>query len=192
MAHYVRVEGTVQDLHLFEEVACLLMHSRRCQLGCNLLKLVLRDSNIVVGHAVSSLCWQASLQVQIYGRMVVSFTLFDFRSLRFLVGLEEPLEIVVLELPHVCVLELLSNLDTFVPSVQLLVHRHGFFDLVVLDQNRFSLVELLVQDSKLCLDSKVVCTFCCNQLVQLAKVVSLGHVAEGGIASLSHVEILLF
>jgi hypothetical protein len=49
--------------------------------------------------------------------------------------------------------------------VQLLVHCHGFLDLIVLDQDSLSLVELLIQHSELSLDSKVVDAFLSNQFV---------------------------
>ena len=43
--------------------------------------------------------------------------------------------------------------------MELLVHRHGLFDLIVLDEDCFRLVELLVKDSKLGLNSEVVDAF---------------------------------
>lgn len=84
-------------------------------------------------------------------------------------------------------LVLLCDLDALIPSVQLLVHGHGFFDLVVLDQDCLSLVELLVEDGHLGLDTEVLGALSGDQLVQLAEIVSLSDITESCIASLCHV-----
>ena len=104
----------------------------------------MRNSNVVVRDNISSLSRQATLKIKVDGSGVVSLTFFDFSSLCFLVCLEKPLEVVIFELSHVLVLELLSNLDAFVPSVELLVHSHGLLDLVILDEDSFGLVELFL------------------------------------------------
>ena len=66
------------------------------------------------------------------------------------------------------VLELLSYLDAFIPTVKLLVHSHGLFDGVVLDQDCLSLVELLIQHCEFDLDSEVIRSLGRNKLVKLA------------------------
>jgi hypothetical protein len=87
---------------------------------------------------------------------------------------------------------LLSNLDAFVPSMELLVHSHSFFHFIVLKENCFSSVELFVKNGKLCLDSEIVNAFTCYQFVYFPKVICLGNVSKGCIASFSNVEVLLF
>lgn len=78
--------------------------------------------------------------------MVISFPLFDFSSFRLLVCLEKPLEIVIFKFSDVLMFEFFGNFDGFVPPVKLLIHSHSFFNLIILDQNSFSLVELLVKN----------------------------------------------
>jgi hypothetical protein len=62
-------------------------------------------------------------------------------------------------------LELFSDLNRFIPAVKLLVHSHSFLNLIVLNQDSLSLVELLIQHSELSLDSKVVDSFLSDQFV---------------------------
>lgn len=52
-------------------------------------------------------------------------------------------------------------------------------------------MELLVKYSKLCLDTEVINAFSGDHLVELAQVVSLRHVAKGGVAPLCNVKVLL-
>jgi len=75
--------------------------------------------------------------------------------------------------------------------VQFLVHVHGFFDLIILDENGLSLMELLVKNSKSGLNTEVISTFCSDELVKLSQIVSLRNIAESSVASFSDIEILL-
>lgn len=125
----------------------------------------MRNLLTVGRNTVGSLCWQTTLQVELDSRDVVTFAFFDLGSLGLLVGFEEPLEIVVFELADVLVLELFGNLDGFVPAVKLLVHGHSLFDFIMLNQNGLSLVELLIENGKLCLHTEVVNAFSSDQLV---------------------------
>jgi hypothetical protein len=99
------------------------------------------------------------------GGDIITFAFFDFSSFGLLVCLEKPLEVVVFEFADVLMLELFSDLNRFIPTVKLLVHSHSFFNLIVLNQDSLSLVELLIQHSELCLDSKVVDSFLSDQFV---------------------------
>lgn len=74
-------------------------------------------------------------------------------------------------------LELFSDFDRLVPSVELLIHSHRFLDFIVLNKDCFCLVELLVQDCELGLHPEVVRAFLGDQLVKLAQVVCARHVA---------------
>ena len=86
---------------------------------------------------------------------------------------------------------LLGDLDGLVPSVQLLIHSHGFFNLIMLDKDGFSLVELLLEHSELGLNPEVLDAFLSNEFVDLPEVVSLRDVSKSGIASFSNIKILL-
>ena len=86
---------------------------------------------------------------------------------------------------------LLRYLDALIPPMQLLVHRHGLFDLVVLEEDGLRAVELFVEDGELGLHAEVVDAFDGDELVDLAEVVGLRHVAEGGVATFGDVEVLL-
>lgn len=160
-----RVESSVKNVHLFVEIASFFVHLALDKLACDLVELFMRDGDVVSGDAVGSFGRKATFQVKLDSCGVVTFSLFHFSSFSFLVCLQQPLEVIVFELTHILMLELLSNLDGLVPPMQLLIHSHSFFNLVVLDQDRFSLVELLVQHSKFSLNSKVVSSFLRNQLV---------------------------
>mmetsp|Transcript_19212 Transcript_19212/g.26023 ORF Transcript_19212/g.26023 Transcript_19212/m.26023 type:complete len:287 (-) Transcript_19212:1348-2208(-) len=88
-------------------------------------------------------------------------------------------------------LVLLSDLDALIPAMKLLVHSHGLLDLIVLNENSLCLMELLVEDGHLGLDAEVLGALRRDKLVQLAEIVGLGDVTEGGVAALSHVEVVL-
>lgn len=76
--------------------------------------------------------------------MEVALPFFDLSGLSLLVCVDEPLKVVFFEFAHIRVILLLGDLDALIPPVQLLVHGHGLFDLVILQQNSLSPVELLV------------------------------------------------
>lgn len=69
-------------------------------------------------------------------------------------------------------LELLRDLDAFVPAVELLIHSHSLFDGIVLDQDGLSLVELFIQHGELDLNAEVINSLSCYQFIKLSKVVS--------------------
>jgi len=75
--------------------------------------------------------------------------------------------------------------------MKLLIHGHCFFDLVMLDQNGLGLVELLLEDSQLGLNSEIADTLLSDELVDLSQVVGFGDIAEGSVASLGHNQVLL-
>jgi len=133
VALHIRVKSSVEDIHLLVEVTGLFVHARLNELGSNLVKLIVRDRNVVCRHTISCLGWETSLKVQLDSGNIVTFALLDLSCLSFLVSFQEPLEVVILELSDVLMLELLGDLDRLVPSVQLLVHGHSFFDLIVLN-----------------------------------------------------------
>ena len=151
----------------------------------------MRDSNIVVCDNVGCLGRKTTLKIKRDGSVEVSFTFLDLSCLGLLIGINQPLEVVLLELTNIWMILLLSDLDTLVPSVKFLIHSHRLFDLVVLKKNGFSTVELLVKYCELRLNSEVLETLRCNQLVDLSQIVSLGNVTKGSIASLGNVEVLL-
>ena len=134
-------------------------------------------SYVIVSDNVGSLGWETSLKIESDGSVVVSFSLFDFSSLGFLVGLNQPLEVVLLEFSHIWVVLFLCNLNAFIPPVQFLVHSHGFLHFIILQENSLSSVELLLQDCKLSLHSEVLSSLSCSQLVDLSQIVSLGYIA---------------
>jgi len=130
-------------------------------------------AHVEVADNIGSLCREATLQIETDCGVVIAFSFLDFSGLCLLVGLKKPLEVVLLELSDVRVILLLSNLDTLIPSVKLLIHGHGLLDLVVLDEDCLGLVELLVEDRELRLNSEVIDAFLSHQLVDLPEVVSL-------------------
>ena len=88
---------------------------------------------------------------------------------------------------------LLSDLDGLVPFVEFLVHGHGILNLIVLDEQGLSLVELLLQNGEFGLNSEVFDTilFGHAELVELSQVISLGDVTKSSKASLSNLQVLL-
>lgn len=191
MAHDEGVKSTIEKAHLLEEVTCLLVHVGRDKHVGDFLKLILLDTDVVAEDDIGGLGRQATTQVESDSGVEVALLLLDLSSLGLLAGLEEPAEVVILELNDILMLVLLGNLDTLVPAVKLLVHGHSLFDLVMLDQDSLSLVELLVEDSHLGLDTEVVGALSCHKLVQLAQVVSLSNVTKSSVAALSDIEVVL-
>ena len=152
----------------------------------------MRDANIVSGDAVRCFGWKATLEIKLNCCCIIAFSFFHFSCFGLLVSFEQPLEVVIFEFTNILVFEFLSNFNWLVPSVKFLVHCHSLFNFVVLNQNCLCFVELFIEYCKLCLNSKVVCSFLSNQLVQLAKIIRSRHVTESSITSFSHVEVLLF
>lgn len=130
-------------------------------------------THVEVADDIGSLCRKATLQVKADRGVVIAFSFLDFSGLCLLVGLKKPLEVVLLELSDVRVILLLGNLDTLIPSVKLLIHGHGLLDLVVLNEDCLGLVELLVEDCELSLNSEVIDAFLSHELVDLPEVVGL-------------------
>lgn len=168
------------------------MHVRGNEHVCDLFKLVLLNSNVVGEHYIGSFSRKSAFKVESHGRVVVTLLLFDLSSLGLLTGFKKPREVVLFKFGNVLVLVLFSNLDAFVPSMKLLVHGHGFFDLVVLDKDCLCLMELFVEHSHLSLHSKVVWTLRGDQLVKFSQVVSFGDITKGSIAALSNVQVGFF
>ena len=137
----------------------------------------MRYSNVIVCDNVGSLGWETSLEVESDGSVIVTFSFFNLSSLSFLICLNQPLEVVLLEFSHIWVVLFLSNLDALIPSVKFLVHCHGFFNFIMLQENSLSSVELLLQNCKFSLNSEVISSLSCSQLVDLPQIVSLGHIS---------------
>lgn len=123
--------------------------------------------------------------------MEITLSFFNLSSLSLLVGINEPLEVVLLELADIWVILLFGDLDALIPSVQLLIHGHGLFYLVVLEENSLGAMELLVEHCQLGLHSEVLNAFLCDELVDLAQVVCFSDVTKSSVASLGNIEILL-
>ncbi len=92
----------------------------------------MRNANIVVGNYIGSLSRETTFEIKSDGCMEVTLTLFNLCRLCFLVSIDEPLEVVFLELSHIRVVLFFSNLDALIPPVKLLIHGHGFFDFIIL------------------------------------------------------------
>lgn len=82
-------------------------------------------------HHVCGTSREATLEVEIDRSDQISFALLQFGSLFFLVGLQEPLEVVCLELMCLWMVPTLSNGDDAVPLMHFLVHLHSLFYLVL-------------------------------------------------------------
>jgi hypothetical protein len=145
------------------------------------------NTNVVVCYNVSSFSWKTTLKIEGNSGVEVTLALFDFGSLSLLVGINKPLEIVFLEFSYIRMILLFSNLDALIPSVELLIHCHSFFNFIILKENSFSAMELLVKDGKLGLNSKVLKTFLSYQFVDLSQIISLGNVSKSSIASFSNI-----
>lgn len=87
------------------------MHTGLNQLRGDLVQLVVGNTHIVCRDTIGCLGWETTLEIELDGGHVVTFAFFDFSGLSFLVGLEEPLEIVVFKFADVLMLEFLGDLD---------------------------------------------------------------------------------
>jgi hypothetical protein len=151
-----------------------------------------RNSDIIGRDAVCSLCGETTLQIQLNCGRIVAFSLFHFSSFSLLVCFEQPLEVVVFKLTDVLMFEFLCNLNRLVPPVKFLVHCHSLLNFVVLNKDSLCLMELFVEDSKLCLDSEVISSFLRNKFVQFTKIVSTRHITESSVTPFSDIKVLLF
>ena len=82
-------------------------------------------------HHISCTSGESSLEVEIDRSDQIAFALLQFCSLFFLVGLQEPLEVVCLELMCLWMVPALSNGNDAVPFMHFLVHLHSLFYLVL-------------------------------------------------------------
>jgi len=85
VTHDVGVKRSVQQIHLFEKVACLLMHARLGKLSRNFFELVIWNSEIVSRHTIGCFCWQTAFQIELDGSLEVAFSLLDFSGLCLLI-----------------------------------------------------------------------------------------------------------
>jgi hypothetical protein len=144
------------DVHTFKEVSCFFVHTGGDELACDFLQLIMWDVDLIAGYNVRCLCWQTTFQVELDCCRVVLFTFFYFSCLGFLVGLQQPLKVVFLKFTNILMFEFFCDFDALIPAVEFLIHSHGFLNFIILNEDCFSLMELLVEYRKLGLDSKVV------------------------------------
>jgi hypothetical protein len=93
---------------------------------------------------------------------------------------------------------LLSNLNALIPFVQLLIHFHGLFYLVVLQKNRLSSMELFLEHCELSLHlvegNTIIPTGLLLVLLDNAhnpsKVSCFGYIAQSSVTVLSHRDVL--
>jgi hypothetical protein len=153
----------------------------------------MRNSNIVVCHNVCCFGRKTAFKIKSNSGVEISLAFFHFCSFGFLVGVNEPLEVVFLEFTDIRMALFLSDFNGLIPTMKFLVHSHSFFNFIILEKDSFSTMELLIQNGELSLNSEIFNTsLSSNKLVNFSEIVCLSNISKSGIASLCHIEILLF
>mmetsp|Transcript_11151 Transcript_11151/g.25135 ORF Transcript_11151/g.25135 Transcript_11151/m.25135 type:complete len:366 (+) Transcript_11151:2945-4042(+) len=146
--------------------------------------------DVVLEDHLGGLGWHAGLEVQLNGLLRVALLLLQLSCLVLLLRRQQPLQILVLELKHVPMVLLLSQADGLHVLVELLVHGHRLFNLVLLQVNSFSSAKLLLEDGHLGLHGVVVeapgLLVVLHDTVHLVEVPRLGYITQHGVAPLSH------
>jgi hypothetical protein len=83
---------------------------------------------------VSSLGRKSTLQIKVDSSLPLSFSFLDLGGLGFLVCLQEPRVVVLLEFSDIRMRLLLSNFDRLIPLMKLLIHSHGILNFIISDQ----------------------------------------------------------
>lgn len=83
----VRVHSPWWHLHLFEELACFLVHASVLQAACDLLQQFGLLARLVLVDHVRCSCRQPSLEVQVDGSHLVAFSVLGLCCLLLLAGL---------------------------------------------------------------------------------------------------------
>ena len=125
--------------------------------------------------------------------------LLDLRGLFLLTGFQQPREVIFLQILHVLVPNILRDLNTLIPLVQLLIHLHRVLRLVILHQNGLRAAELLLQHRQLRLNLEVadpvvfpgLLLIRLQRLIHLPQIPGLANVAQGRKTVLRHAQILL-
>mmetsp|Transcript_62888 Transcript_62888/g.150200 ORF Transcript_62888/g.150200 Transcript_62888/m.150200 type:complete len:295 (+) Transcript_62888:2562-3446(+) len=195
----VRVHGRLNQTHSFVEATGTVMHSACLKPGNDLLQELLGVVCIMSLDHRCSLCSHTPAQVQFDSPDVVAVNLLKLACLLLLLCGKQPLQVVVLQVHELGMVLALCKLYGLVVLVQLLVHGQCFIELVVIQQNSFSALELLRKHGHLRLGHVVVgaitTNLCCmilNQPVDLVQVPALCYVAQDGIAAFGYrqVEVL--
>jgi hypothetical protein len=87
------------------------MHTSLDQLTGNFVELVLGNADTIRSDTISSFGRKTTFQVKLNRSDIVLFTFFHLSCFSFLISLEEPLEVIVLELANVLVFEFLRDFD---------------------------------------------------------------------------------
>ena len=134
----------MQFFHLFIEFSGFLEHSCRSKVAGNFFKHILWVAHISVINNISSTCGNTSLQIQLNRSDIIPFLFFNLCSLFLLPGLKQPRVIVTLQFLNLAMMRLLGHFDSLLPFMHLLVHLHGLLDLIILQIDRLSSVELFL------------------------------------------------
>lgn len=82
--------------------------------------------------------------------------------------------------------------------MQLLIHHHGIFNFVVVEQQFLCFIELLLKHCKLALNSEILQSISltsfffilCHNLVDLSQICRFSNISQSSIAMLGHAEVL--
>ena len=200
IAFAVAVQRALVIFHLLVELPGPFIHTCLAQRLGDFFKNILRETYIITKHHIRGPCWQATFQIELNGAQEIALVFFDFTRFFLLIGLQEPLEIIGLELHDVRVVLFFSYLYAFVPLVKFLVHLHGLFDFVVIEQDGLGAVKLLFQNREFGLDFEELHAVLFSgfffvvpdHFVDLSEVGGFGDVPEGGVAVLGDGYVLFF
>ena len=195
----VRLDGTLVEAQLLEEVAGLLEHRRLAERRRDRLLLLLRDGHLVRVDDVRRLRRQAAGQVQVDRLDVLALALAEVCRLVLLLRLHQPLVVRLAHLVGVLVALRLRHRNRLVEPEQLFPHGHGLVHFVPLEVDRLGRLEVLVQHLQrrthrvvfvaVLPDHAVLAHRLLRELADLVQRTRLRHVAERREAPLCNVQL---
>mmetsp|Transcript_4768 Transcript_4768/g.18020 ORF Transcript_4768/g.18020 Transcript_4768/m.18020 type:complete len:221 (-) Transcript_4768:2129-2791(-) len=193
------VHGRSHEAHAAVELARPVVHAAGLETADDLLQQLRRVVAVVPVHDRCSLRGHAAAQVEVDGADVIALLLLQLASFLLLLRGQQPLQVEILEVHDLGVVLPLGQPDGLVVLVQLLVHRQGLVELVVVQEDGLGALELLGEHGHLGLRHVVARAVAADlgsvlldEPVHLVEVTALRDVAQDCIAALGdgQVEVL--
>mmetsp|Transcript_45728 Transcript_45728/g.52711 ORF Transcript_45728/g.52711 Transcript_45728/m.52711 type:complete len:210 (-) Transcript_45728:2016-2645(-) len=138
-------QSSFRVIHSFKEVSSLFVHAGVHQSRGNLFHNFIITGEVVVHYNSGSLGGHSTLQVEVDGFHVVAFSLLQFGGFVLQTTLDAPIHVFLFEIVNIRAVGLFSNSDGLIPSLELVVHVHSLINFVMIQQDGFGAMELLLQ-----------------------------------------------
>mmetsp|Transcript_105783 Transcript_105783/g.297470 ORF Transcript_105783/g.297470 Transcript_105783/m.297470 type:complete len:669 (+) Transcript_105783:2052-4058(+) len=193
VAPAVGVHRGINLPHALVQLAGAVVHATCREAADDFLQQLLRVIGIVLLHHRGRLRGHATAEVKLDCPHVVALHFLQGPRLLLLLCRQKPLEVEILQLHHFGMVFSLGEANRLVVLVELLVHRQRLVQLVVIEEDGFRLVELLVEHGHLRLRHVVMdavpahfLRMILNHPIDLVEVSAFRHVSEHRVAPFRH------